>query len=176
MIQSLPYGSRQSVSNHLTTDTQAHLPARQRAVARDLRGGGRELPDVQILRPGRFHGAVPLPARPSQSLDDGPVGGGRTPGAAVLIAASLLSGRSQIRRRHTAPCYRQAAAVRRRMRSRQAPPLSDGPVWSHPLPIALATPVAPLQWPDPSGATAASARPATPAPLCYMNSCPGANR
>jgi hypothetical protein len=35
---------------------------------------------------------------------------------------------------------------------------------------------APLRWPDPTGATATPARPATPAPLCNMNSCPGANK
>ena len=49
-----------------------------------------KLPDVQILRPGRLDGAVSLPARPSQSVDDGPVGSARAPGAAVLIGASLL--------------------------------------------------------------------------------------
>ena len=68
---------------------QAHLLARRRAMARDLRGRSREFPDVQMLRPGRFHGAVPLSARPSHPLDDRPVGGARAPGAAVLIASLL---------------------------------------------------------------------------------------
>jgi hypothetical protein len=98
-------------------------------------------PDVQLLRPGRFHGAVPLPFDP--------VGCGRAPGAAVLTAAPhSLAGAPGAVRRHTASLATIAKRWPSAGNSSHAG-LIASMRRARPPPIALATPVAPPWWSDP---------------------------
>ena len=95
---------------------------RQRAAARDLRGRSRELSHVQICRPGRFNGAVPLPARSSQSLDES------------TCRRCASTGSSRFDRGATPPHERAPASLERRhgFASRRYAVAAHRPLWSHP--------------------------------------------